>query len=39
MVADLSKDEDCERVVSATISHFGRLDVLVNSAGEELKVL
>lgn len=33
MVADLSKDEDCERVVSATVSHFGCLDVLVNSAG------
>ncbi|XP_045117353.1 uncharacterized oxidoreductase TM_0325-like [Portunus trituberculatus] len=33
LVADLCKDEDCERVVSTTVSHFGRLDVLVNSAG------
>lgn len=33
VAADLCKDEDCERVVSATVSHFGRLDVLVNSAG------
>lgn len=33
VVADLSKDEDCERVVSDTISHFGSLDILVNSAG------
>ncbi|XP_042228409.1 2-(R)-hydroxypropyl-CoM dehydrogenase-like [Homarus americanus] len=31
--ADLSKDEDCERVVSSAVSHFGRLDILVNSAG------
>ncbi|KAG7165386.1 Enoyl-[acyl-carrier-protein] reductase-like 3 [Homarus americanus] len=30
--ADLSKDEDCERVVSSAVSHFGRLDILVNSA-------
>lgn len=33
VTADLCKDEDCELVVSATVSHFGRLDVLVNSAG------
>lgn len=33
VAADLCKDEDCERVVSTTVSHFGRLDVLVNSAG------
>nr|XP_053651488.1 dihydroanticapsin 7-dehydrogenase-like [Cherax quadricarinatus] len=31
--ADLSKDADCEHVVSATVSHFGHLDILVNSAG------
>lgn len=39
VAADLCKDEDCERVVSATVSHFGRLDVLVNSAGESLSIL
>ncbi|KAG0710832.1 4-formylbenzenesulfonate dehydrogenase TsaC1/TsaC2 [Chionoecetes opilio] len=33
VAADLAKDEDCEHLVSATVAHFGRLDVLVNSAG------
>ncbi|KAK7086106.1 hypothetical protein SK128_001240 [Halocaridina rubra] len=31
--ADLGKDAECERVVSTTKSHFGNLDILVNSAG------
>lgn len=31
--ADVSLKEDVERLVSAVISHFGRLDVLVNNAG------
>ncbi|CAL4166714.1 unnamed protein product, partial [Meganyctiphanes norvegica] len=30
---DLAKDEDCHRVVSETVAHFGQLDILVNSAG------
>ncbi|KAF2358892.1 Short-chain dehydrogenase/reductase SDR, partial [Trinorchestia longiramus] len=32
-VGDLSKEEDCKRLVDDTIKHFGRLDILVNSAG------
>ncbi|RXG69410.1 putative oxidoreductase [Armadillidium vulgare] len=31
--ADLSKDEDSKKVVDETIQKFGKLDVLVNSAG------
>ncbi|MCU1482540.1 MAG: putative 3-oxoacyl-[acyl-carrier-protein] reductase [Subtercola sp.] len=31
--ADVSKTDDVERVVAATIEKFGRLDVLVNNAG------
>ncbi|KAL6182655.1 hypothetical protein ACLB2K_044070 [Fragaria x ananassa] len=31
--ADVSKVEDCERFVDATVNHFGRLDHLVNNAG------
>src|SRR5690606_36370544 len=31
--ADVAKDEDCRRLVSATVERFGRLDLLVNSAG------
>lgn len=32
MIADLSKADDCARVVNETASHFGRLDTLVNNA-------
>ncbi|KAK4351113.1 hypothetical protein RND71_030426 [Anisodus tanguticus] len=31
--ADVSKVEDCRRIVDSTMSHFGRLDHLVNNAG------
>ncbi len=31
--ADLSRREDCRRVVDQTLAHFGRVDVLVNNAG------
>ncbi len=31
--ADMSRLEDCSRVVSETLAAFGRLDILVNNAG------
>ena len=31
--ADISKESDCIRLIEETINHFGRIDVLVNSAG------
>ena len=31
--ADISKVDDCQRVVSETIEKFNRIDVLINSAG------
>jgi 3-oxoacyl-[acyl-carrier protein] reductase len=31
--ADVTKEQDCERIVSATIEKYGRLDILVNNAG------
>ncbi|KAH6797162.1 hydroxysteroid dehydrogenase 1 [Perilla frutescens var. hirtella] len=31
--ADVSKVEDCRRVVDQTMNHFGRMDHLVNNAG------
>jgi 3-oxoacyl-[acyl-carrier protein] reductase len=33
VVADVTSDEDVERLVSETIARFGRIDVLVNNAG------
>ncbi|KAI5633650.1 enoyl-(Acyl carrier protein) reductase domain-containing protein [Phthorimaea operculella] len=31
--ADVSKDDDVKRIITKTISNFGKLDVLVNNAG------
>ena len=31
--ADVSKVEDCDKLVNKTIAKFGRLDILINSAG------
>jgi NAD(P)-dependent dehydrogenase (short-subunit alcohol dehydrogenase family) len=31
--ADVSKQEECERIVAETVAHFGRLDVLIHNAG------
>ena len=36
--ADVSKREDCERMLNAFLEHFGRIDVLVNNAGGALKM-
>ncbi|WCJ36295.1 11-beta-hydroxysteroid dehydrogenase [Euphorbia peplus] len=33
ILADVQKPEDCQRMIDETISHFGRLDHLVNNAG------
>lgn len=30
---DVSKDEDCRRIVAETVERLGRLDVLINNAG------
>ncbi|MBQ9911132.1 MAG: SDR family oxidoreductase [Lachnospiraceae bacterium] len=31
--ADISKEEDCDRLIDETLQAFGRIDVLVNNAG------
>lgn len=33
VACDVSDPEACERLVQATVDHFGRLDILVNNAG------
>ena len=33
VAADVSRAEECERIVAAAIDAFGRLDILVNNAG------
>ena len=37
ITADVTREEDCARVVDATLSKFGRLDFLVNNAGRGMK--
>ncbi len=37
ILADVTRDEDCQRVVAAAFERFGRLDVLVNNAGRGMK--
>jgi NAD(P)-dependent dehydrogenase (short-subunit alcohol dehydrogenase family) len=38
VVADVTKPEDIERLVETTVSHYGRVDGLVNNAGQGLHV-
>jgi len=33
VVADISKDDDCRKLIGSTIEKFGKLDILVNNAG------
>ncbi len=37
LAADVTREEDCARVVDAALSQFGRLDILVNNAGRGMK--
>jgi NAD(P)-dependent dehydrogenase (short-subunit alcohol dehydrogenase family) len=33
VVADVSKQEDCQRIIDDTVANFGGLDILINNAG------
>ena len=39
VVADLSKVEDVKRMVKQAVEHFGRVDILINNAGQGYDVL
>ena len=30
---DITKDEDCKKIVQTAIDHWGRVDILINNAG------
>ncbi len=36
---DVSKEEDCKRLIESTIQKFGRIDVLVNNAGISMRAM
>ena len=39
IVADVTREDECERVVEAALTRFGSLDVLVNNAGRGMKYI
>ena len=36
---DVSKEEDCKRLMKETVKHFGQIDVLVNNAGVSMRAV
>ena len=39
IVADVSIEADCKRVMEETINKFGRIDILINNAGISMRAL
>ncbi len=39
VVADVSREEDCKRLIEETIKRFGKIDVLINNAGISMRAL
>ncbi|MEI6815447.1 MAG: SDR family oxidoreductase [Bacteroidota bacterium] len=39
VVTDVSKEEDCKQMIETTVSHFGKIDVLINNAGLSMRAL
>lgn len=37
--ADVSKEEDCKRLIAQTVQKFGKIDVLINNAGISMRAL
>lgn len=36
---DVSKEEDCQRLIEHTVAHFGTIDVLINNAGLSMRAI
>ncbi len=39
VVADVSKEEDCKKIISQTVEKFGKIDVLINNAGISMRAM
>ncbi len=39
VTADVSKEEDCKRLIEEAVKRFGRIDVLINNAGISMRAL
>lgn len=39
IIADVSQENECANVISDTVHHFGRIDVLINNAGISMRAL
>jgi 3-oxoacyl-[acyl-carrier protein] reductase len=39
VLADVTREDDCERVVEVALAQFGSLDILVNNAGRGMKYI
>jgi NAD(P)-dependent dehydrogenase (short-subunit alcohol dehydrogenase family) len=39
VIADVTREEDCDRVVNEALTRFGSLDILVNNAGRGMKYI
>jgi dehydrogenase/reductase SDR family member 7B len=37
VVADVSKEDDCRRIIATAIEHFGKIDILINNAGISMR--
>jgi short-subunit dehydrogenase len=39
VITDVTKEEDCKRLIESTVSHFGKIDVVICNAGISMRAL